>query len=111
MPENSSLRPAVLILVLLVSGALLVFAGWVVLGSWAPKTTFGLSCPIAFFIFAPIGSLWMLYDCAAREKPPVLYYLMALFLPYAFVWYYFDRVRPRQIRVTVPKESTASRLL
>lgn len=98
MSENSALRPAVLILVLLVSGALLVFAGWVVLGSWAPKTTFGLSCLIAFFIFAPIGSLWMLYDCAVREKPPVLYYLMALFLPYAFVWYYFDRVRPRQIR-------------
>ena len=61
MSENSALRPAVLILVLLVSGALLVFAGWVVVGSWAPKTTFGLSCLIAFFIFAPIGSLWMLY--------------------------------------------------
>lgn len=96
--QKGALRPAVPILVFLISGALLVFAGWVVLGTWLPRTTFGLSCLIAFFIFAPIGSFWMLYDCALREKPPILYYLIALFLPFAFVWYYFDRVRTRQLR-------------
>jgi len=37
----------------------------------------------------------MLYDCAIREKPPSIYYLIA-FVPYAFIWYYFERVRPRK---------------
>jgi hypothetical protein len=71
------------------------FALWVVLGSWVPKSTLALVGVSAFFICSPIGALWMLYDCAVREKPPLIYFLLAFFVPYSFVWYYFDRVRHR----------------
>lgn len=98
MSENGALRPAVTNFALLLSGALLVFAGWVVLVPWVPASTFGVGCLFVFFIGSPIGAFWMLYDCAVREKPAARYYLIALFLPYSFVWYYFDRVRPRRIR-------------
>lgn len=73
---------------------LTVFGTWFVLGTWLPKTTLAMGALIAFFLCAPIGALWMLYDCSMREKPSFIYYLLAL-VPYAFVWYYFDRVRSR----------------
>ncbi len=107
MSEKTALRPAVTLLLFLASGAALVFASWVVVGAWLPRTTFGQALVFAFFICSPIGAFWMLYDCAVRERPPVVYYLIALLLPYSFVWYYFNRVRPRQIRGT-PTSSVSS---
>jgi hypothetical protein len=98
MSENTALRPAVTLLPFLASVAALVFASWVVAGAWLPSTTFGRTLVFAFFICSPIGAFWMLYDCAVREKPPVVYYLIPLCLPYSFIWYYLVRVRPRRSR-------------
>jgi hypothetical protein len=78
-----------------------MFALWLVLGTWLPKTAISLTAVVAFFLCAPIGALWMLYDCSVRERPPFIYFLLAL-VPYAFVWYYFDRVRPRKLRTEGP---------
>lgn len=96
MADNRALRPGIPVLVFLICGALMLFAGWVVLGSWTPRTTLELGMLIAFFVLSPLGSFWMLYDCAVNEKPPVQYYVLALFFPYSFIWYYFSRVRRRQ---------------
>jgi len=76
----------------LILGTLTVFAVWVVFSSWVPKTPLGLFGVMAFFIGAPIGNLWMLYHWVMREKPPVAYFLL-VFVPYGFVWYYFNRAR------------------
>jgi hypothetical protein len=87
------------ILAFLVLLSLTAFAASVVFGTWFPQTTVAMGALIAFFVCAPIGAFWMLYDCSRREKPPFIYFLLA-FIPYAFVWYYFDRVRPRSARST-----------
>jgi len=40
----------------------------------------------------PIGTFWMLYVSIRHEKDPVPYMLMA-FVPFMFVWYYFERYK------------------
>lgn len=96
-PATKSLHWAGKLLALLVLASTSVFAASVVLGTWLPKSTIAVGALIAFFVCAPIGALWMLYDCSVREKPPFIYFLMAV-VPYAFVWYYIERVRPRRNR-------------
>jgi hypothetical protein len=71
-----------------------IFAAWVVLGSWLPTTPVALTLVGLFFVCGPVGAFWMLYDCARHKKTPFRYFLFA-FVPYAFVIYYFERVRPR----------------
>ena len=46
------------------------------------------------FVFAvpPLGAWWMIYMAIRYEKNPLPMILLA-FLPYTFVWYYFERVR------------------
>jgi hypothetical protein len=85
------------LLAFLVLISLTAFAASVVFGTWFPKTTVAMAAVVVFFVCAPIGALWMLYDCSMREKPPFIYFLLA-FVPYAFVWYYLDRVRSRNVR-------------
>jgi hypothetical protein len=75
------------------------FAVWVVLSTWVPKTSLSIGAVSVFFLCASVGAFWMLYDCLVRERPPLIYFFVA-FLPYAFVWYYFDRVLPRTIRAS-----------
>ena len=82
------------LVLLVLIGASCCVSLWVVLGSFLPKTTLALTAVIMFFLAAPIGALWMLYDCFRYEKPTFPYLLFAL-LPYAFVWHYFEHVRPR----------------
>lgn len=45
---------------------------------------------------AGLGSLWMLYTAIRHEKHPLGCTLLAMTFPYMFVWYYFERVRPRK---------------
>ena len=71
-----------------------IFAGWVVLGSWLPTGPVATTLVGLFFLCGPLGALWMLLDCFRHKKTPSLYFLFA-FVPYAFVIYYFGRVRPR----------------
>lgn len=67
-------------------------AFYVITSAWFPVnpvTTF-----LAFIVFgiSPIGSFWMLYVAVRNERRPLPFILLA-FLPYTFLWYYFDRVR------------------
>ena len=55
------------------------------------------SPPLLFLLFtffaAPsIGGMWMIYLSIRYEEHPLTFVLLA-FVPYAFVWYYFDRAR------------------
>jgi hypothetical protein len=97
MATRGNLRWIAHLLAFLILGVLTLLALWLVMGTWMPKSAVEMGAVIAFFLCAPIGALWMLYDCAVREKPPFIYFLLAG-VPYAFVWYYFDRVRPRKRR-------------
>jgi hypothetical protein len=44
--------------------------------------------------FAAIGALWMLYMAIRHEKRPLPWILLAC-IPYFFLGYYFERIRPR----------------
>jgi|SRR5258708_4837654 hypothetical protein len=70
-----------------------IFAFNVVTGGWQQKIDLGVGALIVFFVIAEFGSLWRLRDLI-RERAPLVYFLLAA-APYAFVWYYLDRVRMR----------------
>jgi hypothetical protein len=44
----------------------------------------------------PFGAMWMLYQAIRYEPKPLLYVLLALFVPFACVWYYIEKARTRQ---------------
>jgi len=58
--------------------------------------------PLLMFLFVvvfavpPFGAFWMLYMSLRYEKHPLKMVLLA-FVPYAFLWYYFERVRPGKL--------------
>lgn len=53
---------------------------------------------IMVFVVPPFGSFWMMYMSIRLEAHPLKMILLA-FVPYTFVWYYFERVRPRGKRL------------
>jgi hypothetical protein len=48
----------------------------------------------------PFCALWMLFRVIRHEEKPFPYIILALFVPFASVWYYLERVR-----VTRPLEN------
>jgi len=52
---------------------------------------------IGLFGIAPLGAFWMMYMSIRYEKKPFLLLLLASFIPFTFLWYYFERVRPRRL--------------
>jgi hypothetical protein len=54
---------------------------------------------VVFLIYAvgPLGAFWMLYMAIRYERHPLPMILLA-FLPYSFLWYYFERVHPKKHR-------------
>ena len=79
-----------LLIVLVVSGT--AFALWYMLTPWIPENTAAFVLVMLFFFLHPFGALWMLYKSLLSEKKPLPYVILA-FAPYAFVWYYFARIR------------------
>ena len=79
---------------------------WIVLGfavlepaTWLVKVSGTPTGPIIFllvllFVVPPIGAFWMMYQVIRHERQPFPLIALALFVPFAFLWYYFDRVRP-----------------
>ena len=49
-----------------------------------------------FLAVQPICGLWMLYQAVRYEPQPVPYILLAAFVPFSYIWYYSERVRPRE---------------
>jgi len=70
---------------------------WILVSSWNPANVFQLTAVMVFFMGSPIGGFWMIYRAVRYEEKPVLYILLA-FVPLAFVWYYFERVRPLRLQ-------------
>jgi len=80
---------------------------WVVLGSvilglmaWMMTLPGPPQGPLMFlfvmlFAVPPVGALWMLYQVIRHEKRPFGMLLLA-FLPFSFLWYYFEHVRRRK---------------
>lgn len=44
---------------------------------------------------ANIGELWMLYQAIRYEMRPVRFILLAIFIPFSFLWYYTERYSTR----------------
>jgi hypothetical protein len=70
---------------------------WVVFSRGAIKDPFALFLLLALFMTPNIGTIWMLYVVVRFEKHPLPFILLG-FIPYAFLWYYFQRVRLRKHR-------------
>ena len=45
----------------------------------------------------PFGAMWMLYHSIRHESKPLLYILLAVFVPFACIWYYMEKARPRRV--------------
>jgi len=76
-----------------------VFALWLVIYSnWNFQDNPVASCvAIGYLLLICAGSCWMVYDCWHHDKRFTL--KMWLFLvPGGFLWYYFERFRPRHLR-------------
>jgi hypothetical protein len=80
---------------------------WIVLGFAVAGVGFwmivaeGPENPFFFFLVVvftaqPLGAFWMLYMAIRYEVHPLPMVLLA-FVPYAFLWYYFERVRPGKL--------------
>ena len=61
-----------------------------------PQNPFLVLAVVLVFAVSPIGTFWMLYIAIRYETHPLPMVLMA-FVPYAFLWYYFERVRPGKL--------------
>ncbi len=62
---------------------------------------------VAVFAVPPIGAFWMLYMAIRYEKNPLPMMMMA-FIPYGFLWYYFERVRTGKFLGRKPEDAEPS---
>jgi hypothetical protein len=51
---------------------------------------------VGYFLFLSIGPYWMLYDAWQHDKK-FTRQMWLFFVPGGFLWYYFERFRPRQL--------------
>jgi hypothetical protein len=69
--------------------ALVLIAG----GSAAPENNpVVMAALVVLFAIAPVGAFWMMYMSIRYDKNPLPMILLA-FIPFTFLWYYFERVR------------------
>jgi hypothetical protein len=68
-------------------------AFWMVTTSGIPRNPLMVFLFVVIFAVSPVGTFWMLYIAIRHEKHPLPMILLA-FVPYASLWYYFERVRP-----------------
>lgn len=45
----------------------------------------------------PLFGLWMLYQAIRYEAKPLWYALLVACVPFAYVWYFVERYRPRKL--------------
>jgi hypothetical protein len=72
-------------------------AFWLLVTSGTPPNPVFLFLYFAIVAIAALGGLWMLYTAVRQEKHPLPMILLALFIPYAPLWYYFERIRPGRL--------------
>jgi len=79
----------------LIAVTLNLFLFWVVVGPWYPTNRAAMIFIATLFGLPAVGGFWMLYSAVRYEKRPVPFALLA-FLPFSFLWYYFERIRVRK---------------
>src|SRR5260221_6095298 len=62
-----------------------------------PQNPFLVFLVVVVFAMPSIGAFWMLYMPIRYETQPLPLMFLA-FVPYAFLWYYFERVRPGKLK-------------
>lgn len=50
--------------------------------------------PILFL--QPLCGIWMLYQVVRYEAKPLPYVFLVAFVPFSYIWYYVEKVRPRK---------------
>ena len=75
--------------------SLSALALWIVAGPWKPGNPLVIALVMVFFGASSLGGIWMIYRAVRYERHPLAKILLA-FVPYSFLWYYFERVRPRK---------------
>src|ERR1700722_13480951 len=80
-------------------GGLTGLCVWIVIGPWFrgnhlrfPEDAGTISLLAVLFVTPNLGTIWMLYESIRHENHPLPFSLLA-FVPYSFLWYYFERVR------------------
>lgn len=107
MSSLTKARTAVKVGWFLVLALATAFAAWVVLGPWFPQDRIVSVLVLAFFFVHPFGALWMIVRAARFEEKPWRYVALS-FVPYSFVWYYFERYRPASARGEAREPGAAS---
>ena len=67
-------------------------------GQAAASNPVMLFAVVALFLIPPLGAFWMIYMSIRYEKRPLPLVLLAFFIPFTFVWYYFERVRDGKLQ-------------
>jgi hypothetical protein len=76
----------------------LALAALLVTGGQAPEShPLMLFAFVVLFAVPQIGAFWMLYVAIRYEKKPFPMLLLA-FIPFSFLWYYFERVRRGKLK-------------
>jgi len=84
-----------LLLWILFGFAITGFLFWAMIAA-GPEDPLLVSLVVVVFIASPIGAFWMLYTAIRYEVHPLPMVLVA-FIPFSFLWYYFERVRPGKL--------------
>src|ERR1035441_7653743 len=58
---------------------------------------FAVGTLVALCAIGPFGALWMIKTVIRQEPSPWPLLFLAVLLPYSFLWYYFERVRPANL--------------
>ena len=74
-----------------------VICVWIVVGPWQPQGKVVPSLVFALFAVGVFGAYWMIYQSIRYERRRAKLTVLALF-PFAFIWYYFERYRKRDLR-------------
>jgi len=59
---------------------------------WSPTNPLVQDLIVVLFMLPSVGAFWMMYSAIRHEKQPLRFILLA-FIPFAFIWYYFEHVR------------------
>ena len=58
--------------------------------------------PLSLVASTPaLGAVWMVMQSLKFERHPQRYILIAMFVPFAFVWYYLERGKGRRLQDSV----------
>jgi hypothetical protein len=86
--------------------SLCVLCGWIVIGPWVPHNPGAMLAVVILFTLPNIGTLWMMYIAVRYEAHPLPFVALA-FIPFSFLWYYFERFRRGKYRLRDSNGSAA----